>query len=102
MTIPVKCVNSDLKANFTAGINLHRKVKKPITHIIYNYKNGNLRSLPLLDLVKSESAIDSVSTTLQHRYLFLATVDANIPKTKVKSSYNAISLHTFRNYSCPR
>lgn len=60
--------------------------------MVYNYKNGDfdtlratLRCLPLLDLVESESDIDSAWNMWKD--LFLSTVDAHIPKIKAKSSY---------------
>ena len=85
------CLKSDHKA-ITSDINLIRKLSKPVKRMVYNYKNGDfdslratLRCLPLLDLVDSESDIDSAWSKWKH--LFLAGVDSHIPKTNVKSSY---------------
>ena len=85
------CVKSDHKA-ITADIKHLRKVNKPIKRMVYNYKNGDfdtlramLRCLPLLNLVESESDIDSTWTIWKG--VFLSIVDAHIPKIKVKSSY---------------
>ena len=62
------CVKSDHKA-ITADIKHLKKVNKPIKRMVYNYKNGDfdtlratLRCLPLLNLVESESDIDSAWT----------------------------------------
>jgi hypothetical protein len=85
------CLKSDHKA-ITSDINLRRKINKPTKRLVYNYKNGDfdslrasLKSLPLLELAESESDIDSAWTNWKD--LFLATVDAHIPKNKVKRSY---------------
>ncbi len=85
------CLKSDHKA-ITSDINLRRKINKPTKRLVYNYKNGDfdslrasLKSLPLLELVESENDIDSAWTNWKD--LFLATVDAHIPKNKVKRSY---------------
>ena len=67
-------------------------MNKQIEHMVYNYENGDfdtlratLRCLPLLNLVESESDINSA--WIIWKDVFLSTVGAHIPKIKAKSSY---------------